>query len=141
VIGWGRPVPVNYHNLRNVDRDSLLVAMAGPAMNVVLLVVAMIIVKLSMFGGPALKTVGEAGVMLSWVSMGLFFFNLIPVPPLDGSHILRYVTRMSWETFAHLSHFGFLAVIILIQLPPVKMYLNYCTAWSVVLMQRLLQVG
>ena len=36
IIGWGKPVPVNYTNLRNVDRDSLLIAMAGPAMNVVL---------------------------------------------------------------------------------------------------------
>lgn len=141
IIGWGRPVPVNYANLRNVDRDSLLVAMAGPAMNLVLTAIAMVGVKLALFGGPALNTVAEAGVMLSMVSMMLFFFNLIPVPPLDGSHILRYVTRMRWETFHHLGQFGFLAVIILIQLPPVKFYLSFCTAYSVVLFQRILMIS
>src|SRR4030095_10941627 len=47
IIGWGKPVPVNYNNLRNVDRDSLLVAMAGPAMNVVLTVIVAVVSKLA----------------------------------------------------------------------------------------------
>jgi Zn-dependent protease len=130
IIGWGKPVPVNYNNLRNVDRDSLLVAMAGPAMNVVLTVIVAVISKLVMLGGWV--PIGEACVTLATISMYLFFFNLIPVPPLDGSHILRFVTRMRWETFFYLSQFGFIAVIILIQLPVVRSYLWNCTAFSVV---------
>lgn len=141
IIGWGKPVPVNYANLRNVDRDSLLIAMAGPAMNVALTVFVMIILKLGSLAEVAgMATLGEAGIMLAMISMFLFFFNLIPVPPLDGSHLLRYLTQMSWDAFAHISRFGFLIVIILIQLQPVKIYLSYCTAFSIVSLQQVLQI-
>jgi len=75
--------------------------------------------------------IANAGTTLAIISMLLFFFNLIPVPPLDGSHILRFITRMRWETFFQLSQFGFIAVIILIQLPAVRWYLNSCTFYSV----------
>jgi len=129
IIGWGKPVPVNYTNLRNVDRDSLLIAMAGPAMNVVLTVVVGIVVKVALVGG--WMPIARAGQTLAIISMLLFFFNLIPVPPLDGSHILRFITRMRWETFFQLSQFGFIAVIILIQLPAVQLYLRGCTFYSV----------
>jgi Zn-dependent protease len=139
IIGWGKPVPVNYNNLRNVDRDSLLVAMAGPAMNVVLTVIVAVVSKLAMLAGWV--PIGEACVTLATISMYLFFFNLIPVPPLDGSHILRFITRMRWETFFYLSQFGFIAVIILIQLPLVRSYLWHCTAFSVVSLFNVLQVG
>lgn len=138
IIGWGRPVPVNYANLRNVDRDSLLVAMAGPAMNVFLTVVAMVVVKLAMVAG--FPQLGEAGVLLSRISMFLFFFNLIPVPPLDGSHLLRFLTRMRWETFAQISQYGFFIVIVLIQLQPVKYYLAIGTYSSIALLVGLLRI-
>src|SRR5690349_20592905 len=72
IIGWGKPVPVNYQNLRNVDRDSLLIAMAGPAMNVVLTVIVAIVIKLAELGGS--EAVGNAGYMLAQISMYLFFF-------------------------------------------------------------------
>jgi Zn-dependent protease len=129
IIGWGKPVPVNYLNLRNVDRDSLLVAMAGPAMNVILTMIVLLIVRVAMIG--SLTFVGEAGIMIATISMFLFFFNLIPVPPLDGSHILRFLSRMSWETFWNISRFGFFIVIILIQLDPVRRYLSFGTAYSI----------
>jgi Zn-dependent protease len=50
----------------------------------------------------------------------LCFFNLIPIPPLDGSHVLRNLTNMSWDTYANLARFGFIAVIIVIQIPFVQ---------------------
>jgi Zn-dependent protease len=138
IIGWGKPVPVNYLNLRNVDRDSLLVAMAGPAMNVILTMATLVIVRLAMLG--SVTFVGEAGIMLATISMFLFFFNLIPVPPLDGSHILRFLSRMSWETFWNMSRFGFLIVIILIQLDPVRRYLSFGTIYSIQAMGKLVGI-
>ncbi len=128
IIGWGRPVPVDYERLRNVDRDSLFVAMAGPAMNLILAVVVMVLAKVALLAG--VRPLAEAAFMLAEVSMYLFFFNLIPVPPLDGSHILRFVTRMSWETFAQLSAYGFIIVIVLIQFPQVGALLRFGTALS-----------
>ena len=138
IIGWGKPVPVNYANLRNVDRDSLLIAMAGPAMNVILTVVVAIVIKLATVGGSI--PIVKAGLTLAYISMYLFFFNLIPVPPLDGSHLLRFITRMRWETFFYLSQFGFIAVIILIQLPAVRSYLSYSTSFSVLSLLQALRI-
>jgi len=138
IIGWGKPVPVNYSNLRNVDRDSLLIAMAGPVMNVVLAVVVAAAAKLSILAGA--KPLAEFGSVLAWISMYLFFFNLLPVPPLDGSHLLRFVTRMSWDVFFRISRFGFLAVILLIQVPAVSKYLSHSTARSTLLIFHAFQV-
>jgi Zn-dependent protease len=139
IIGWGKPVPVDYRKLRNEDRDSLMIAMAGPAMNVLLMVAVMIVVKLAFVGGQT--SIAESGVLLAEISMFLFFFNLIPVPPLDGSHILRVMTRMSWETFANMSRFGFFVVIVLIQLPLVNTYLSHFTAASILSVERVLKIS
>ncbi len=54
------------------------------------------------------------------LSLLLCFFNLIPVPPLDGSHVLRIVTGMSHEAYANFARFGFIIVIVLLQVPPVR---------------------
>ncbi len=138
IIGWGRPVPVNYLQLRNINRDSLLVAMAGPAMNLVITVLAMVLVKVAVLGEAF--TVAEAGVLLAKVSMYLFFFNMIPVPPLDGSHVLRFLIQMPWETFTRLSAYGFLIVIVLLQLEPVAAYLAVGTRVSVHTLAALLRI-
>ena len=54
------------------------------------------------------------------LSLLLCFFNLIPIPPLDGSHILRKLTGMSWEAYANFARFGFIGVIIVLQIPQVR---------------------
>jgi Zn-dependent protease len=54
------------------------------------------------------------------LSLLLCFFNLIPLPPLDGSHVLRNLVGMSYETYWQLARFGFIAVIVVLQLPPVR---------------------
>lgn len=138
IIGWGRPVPVDYQRLRNINRDSLYVAMAGPAMNVILTVIVMVMAKIAFVAGA--QPLAEAGVLLARVSMYLFFFNMIPVPPLDGSHVLRFVTRMSWETFTQISSYGFFIVIVLIQLPQVSALLSIGTALSITALAAVLQL-
>ena len=57
-------------------------------------------------------------------------FNLIPVPPLDGSHVLRVLTGMSQETYANFARFGFIIVIVLLQVPPVARPLTARSACS-----------
>jgi Zn-dependent protease len=117
LIGWGRPVPVNVSNLRNRKRDDILISMAGPAMNVVL---AFGILAVARFGELAhAQQLGEFGVRLAALSMFLCFFNLMPVPPLDGSHVVKNLVGMSDETFLRLSQYGFLMIILLINLFPV----------------------
>jgi Zn-dependent protease len=61
------------------------------------------------------------------LSLLLCFFNLIPIPPLDGSHVLRNLTGMSYETYSNLCRFGFIGIIIVLNLPGVREVLGFVT--------------
>lgn len=139
VIGWGKPVPVNLGNLRHRVRDDILVTMAGPAMNVVIAMVALLVGRLAMFAG--WDVVVEATAQMALLSMYLFFFNLIPVPPLDGSRVMRHVIGMGEEAFYNFSRFGMIILIIVIQIPEVRVALSVATGVSVNLMARLAGFG
>src|SRR5277367_3116624 len=116
LVGWAKPVPFNPDNLNNRWRDEMLIAMAGPAMNVILAVVLVGFARVAvMFGS---ETVIDLMVQMAKLSLILCFFNLIPIPPLDGSHVLRNLTGMSYETYFNLSRFGFIAIILVINFIP-----------------------
>ena len=95
VLGWAKPVPIQWANLRNPRNDPVKVALAGPVANLLLAVAFAVIVRLAPSpdapgGGWAsflapLSVMGYAGVVMN---CGLALFNLIPVPPLDGSWVL-----------------------------------------------------
>lgn len=125
LVGWAKPVPFNPGNLNNRWRDEMLIAMAGPAMNVIL---AFVLVG---FARVAVLFNSEYAVSLllfgAQLSLLLCFFNLIPIPPLDGSHVLRNVTGMTYETYSNLSRFGFIAIIIVLQIPQVRTILGTLT--------------
>jgi Zn-dependent protease len=125
MIGYAKPVPVNLHNLRNPFRDDNLIAMAGPAMNLAL---AVILVGFARVGAAfGADVVVEVFINLAQLSLILCFFNLIPVPPLDGSHVLRNFIGMSWDTYMNLCRFGFIAVILVLNIPGVRMALAFVT--------------
>ena len=71
------------------------------------------------------------------LSLLLCFFNLIPVPPLDGSQVMRVVTGMSYEAFANFARFGFIIVIVLLQVPPVRWALGAATYGTLDLLMRI----
>jgi Zn-dependent protease len=124
IIGWGRPVPVNINNLRQPRRDDTLVALAGPAMNLILAVILVAIGKLTLIGGPNMFATICAKMAI--LSLGLCFFNMLPLPPLDGSHLLKNVIGMSNETYWNLCRYGFLIVIVAIQIPMVRGVVRTC---------------
>jgi len=125
VIGWAKPVPFNPHNLGNPQRDEILIAMAGPAMNLVLAVALVAFARAGLiFHSPAAAELFVSGAYLSLI---LCFFNLIPVPPLDGSHVLRIMTGMSNEAYANFARFGFIIVIVLLQIRDFRNLLNAVT--------------
>jgi Zn-dependent protease len=122
LIGWAKPVPFNPDNLSNRWRDEMLIAMAGPAMNVVLAVALVGFARMAVWFGSAAAL--ELFMQMAQLSLLLCFFNLIPIPPLDGSHVLRNVTGMTYETYFNLSRFGFIAIILVLQIPLVRILLN-----------------
>jgi Zn-dependent protease len=135
MIGWAKPVPVNPYNLRNPRSDDILVTMAGPAMNLILAVVLVGLAKV----GWLFHQESLAGQCLdfAWLSLLLCFFNLIPIPPLDGSHVLRNLTNMSWETYAGYARFGFIAVILVLQISFVSQTLGKVVTGTLVFLERI----
>jgi Zn-dependent protease len=132
MIGWAKPVPVNPHNLRNPRVDDILVSMAGPAMNLILAVALMALARVGLLIHAGQMV--DVCVQMAALSLLLCFFNLIPIPPLDGSHVLRNLTGMSWEAYAKFAQFGFIAVIVVIQIPLVRNALSFAVNGSLVLL-------
>ena len=70
----------------------------------------------------------------AYLSLLLCFFNLLPIPPLDGSHVLRNLTRMSYETYYSIARYGFIIIIVVLQFPPVRALLSGVTVgtWEMI---------
>ncbi|HYE31464.1 MAG TPA: site-2 protease family protein [Methylomirabilota bacterium] len=118
IIGWGKPVPVDSSNLSNPRVQDTLIAMAGPGINLILAVILMAGFKVGSVVGSSVAM--EAFAMLVIVNLILAFFNLMPIPPLDGSHLVKNAIGMSNVTFWRLSQFGFVVVILVLQIPAVR---------------------
>ena len=121
LFGWAKPVPVNPANLTNRKRDDILISMAGPAMNVIIAIVILAILRVAieMPEGISRSAVVAQLEMIAFISMFLCLFNLIPVPPLDGSHVMRHVVGMTEETYRNIARFGFIIVLVVINIPGV----------------------
>ena len=87
-LGWAKPVPVNARNFKNPKAGMAITALAGPAANLLLALVVMVLFKLLLLLGVLPFTLGLILVILIQITVQLAVFNLIPVPPLDGSRLL-----------------------------------------------------
>jgi len=139
MIGWAKPVPVNPNNLNNPRRDDVLVTLAGPWMNLVIAVALVGLARIGItFGG---EQMANYCFSIAGLSLLLFFFNLLPVPPLDGSQLVRIAVRMDYATFAELSRYGFMALFILMNVRHVWDMLYFLTARSLNLIAGLFGLG
>jgi Zn-dependent protease len=130
-FGWAKPVPVNPYNLRNPNRDMALIAAAGPASNVLqaffwTAVLAFFASLFTLFPGalryaldPILEFISQICIAGVFVNLGLAAFNLIPLPPLDGSRILRLFLPHEWRwrfDTLEMTGIGFILLIVLLWL-------------------------
>lgn len=98
-FGWAKPVPVNGYNLKNPKRDLLLISLAGPVSNIILALIFGYLLRFAYEHNPSILGIQHLGEFLSLsvlINIGISFFNLIPVPPLDGSKILLGLMPNSW---------------------------------------------
>lgn len=84
-FGWGKPVPVNQNNLRNPRWHMLLVSLAGPLSNFILALISAFLMKMFWFNLPSLRSFFQ---VLTQLNVILMVFNLLPIPPLDGSKVI-----------------------------------------------------
>jgi len=128
VFGWAKPVPVNYARLRNPRRDMVLVALAGPGMNLLLALfgTALLTATIMLSGG---AQSGGAAILaanaLNFVLINIFLavFNLLPVPPFDGGHVVEGLLPGPLAVkFRRLGRYSlFLLMILLLVLPALGM--------------------
>ena len=135
VFGWAKPVPVTWENLRHPKRDMAIVAVAGPAANLIMAVLWALIIK-----GALLLPAGLAWIAAPLTYMGawgiginilLMVLNLLPVPPLDGGRVAVGLLPgpLAWQ-LSRLEPYGFFVLIALlatgvlslILLPPVEFF-------------------
>jgi Zn-dependent protease len=88
LIGWAKPVPVNTRNLRHPRRDFMLVAAAGPISNLLQAIIAAALLRIVIAVGVVSAAPFDVLFLAMQINLLLAFFNLIPVPPLDGGNVL-----------------------------------------------------
>jgi Zn-dependent protease len=118
LFGAAKPVPVNLSNLRRWPRDHILVALAGVTVNL----------AIALFCAGVLHVLYRVGRTntIAWpvmartmvTNIGLMVFNLVPIPPLDGSRVFRYLLPydVRWK-YDRLEPYGFIIIIVVMQLP------------------------
>ncbi|HOV34313.1 MAG TPA: site-2 protease family protein [Candidatus Hydrogenedens sp.] len=141
LFGWAKPVPVNPRNFRNPKTNEVFVAMAGPGANLILAIVFTFILRLTVIVN-GITTLDEMflspvcliSISIVMINLVLLLFNCIPLPPLDGYHVLNYFLPPEGEKF--LQQMGPFGIIIAITLGsriisiPLKYIANFLLIYS-----------
>jgi len=119
LFGWAKPVPVNYHRLRQPKRDMALVALAGPSANLVMALGWALVLRLAYQAQTTLTWLGEPllamGVVGVNVNVMLGVLNLVPIPPLDGSRVLAGVLPDRFGlAMARMEPYGLIVLVLLL---------------------------
>ena len=122
IFGWAKPVPVVARRMRNPRLHMVLVALAGPGMNLLLAAVgALLLAALMIRPGSGLFWLFLALNLINFVAINIFLavFNMLPIPPFDGGHVVEgLLPRAAARHYAKLRRYGFLLLFALLFLVP-----------------------
>ncbi len=122
IFGGAKPVPVDPRNFRHYRRGDIIVSLAGVTANAALSVACVLLVVPLGLAGRALPGLEATFAILQqmmlagiWLNLVLVFFNLLPIPPLDGSHVVKHLLPPAWALrYQALGRFGFLLLFLLL---------------------------
>jgi Zn-dependent protease len=125
LLGGAKPVPVNPRNYRNFKRGDIIVSLAGVFVNLLLAIASVILfILVGLVGRAVPAAAGTFGILQAMLFQGLYLnliliaFNLIPIPPLDGSHVMKYLLPVSWAVrYQQVGRYGIVILLILLWLP------------------------
>jgi Zn-dependent protease len=128
IFGWAKPVPVDGRNFKNPLHDMAIVAIAGPASNLLMAIAWALIARIGVivnteFVSLPLINMGMAGISINLV---LCLLNLLPIPPLDGSRVLTGILphRLAWQ-YNQLERYGFIILLVLLYTGILNTILEY----------------
>ncbi len=124
-IGWAKPVPVNFNNLRNPKKDMIWVALAGPITNITLALFSALALRGLAAAGQGMLADAPTKILLEpillmlafsvYINLLLAIFNLIPVPPLDGGRVLTgLLPYRQAMTYSRIEPYGMIIIILLV---------------------------
>lgn len=135
-FGWAKPVHFNEENLRNPKYDVMKIAVAGPLSNALIAMLLSILFSIYSVIIPAypeniLRIISEIFLYAIYINWGLFIFNLIPLPPLDGSHLLLNQFKRFPVLYDNLYKYGSYVFLALI-LATVITKINFLPIWPAI---------
>jgi len=126
-FGWAKPVPINPYNFKDPVKGEMLVSFAGPASNILAAYLAAALVRVFPIIVISNAYVHRAVYDFIWINLALAVFNLLPVPPLDGSHILEPFIPYDYRQM--LEQYGFFILIFILIFPPTSYILLYAISF------------
>jgi len=126
MLGGAKPVPVDPRNYRNFKRGDIIVSLAGVFTNLLIAIGCVLLIPVvGLIGGAVEPLRSSLQILQAMLMLGvnlnmvLIAFNLLPIPPLDGSHVMKYLLPASWALrYVQISRYGIILLIVLLYVTP-----------------------
>lgn len=133
-FGWAKPVPFNYDNFKHPRLYAVLTALAGPFANFILAIMVFYVIRyfpISMFPPAVTITFMKIFTVTAYVNIMLGVFNLLPIPPLDGSHVITVMFMYKYpHILAWFYQYSIFVLLLLFTLPPVRIFFMYSIMYA-----------